>query len=286
MAKIVLTADRLQNLRVALLSATLEAFLASRRWQPGEMVFQGGTSLHLAYRSMRWSEDLDFLVDQSLDLGFLENALRSRMTRLDGLPPGGALSVSKSRDDKSPHTLFVTAGSPNWIGSAHVKLELWKTPTAAMQALSMRVQPLWTEGRALHAPVLHPQELYADKVFALAARPYLKPRDVFDIQFLQSHPEVTREVNAQDLLTRLRIYPGEDAAHWVTKAEQRAATLPGQVEVIRKDLERWLPSFWQPSAADMAQLVTCSVNALNEGAAVMRALLPSHTAHKRSPGPT
>jgi predicted nucleotidyltransferase component of viral defense system len=284
MAKTVLTHDNLQTLRVALLAATLEAYLASRRWQPGEMVFQGGTSLHLAYRSMRWSEDLDFLVDQSLDLGFLENALRSRITRLDGMPAGGVLSVSKSRDDKSPHTLFVTASSPQWIGSAHVKLELWQTPPEAMQALSMRVLPLWTEGRTLHAPVLHPQEIYADKVFALAARPYLKPRDVFDLQFLQAHPEVTRGVNTQDLLTRLRIYPNEEAGQWIEKAEQRAATLPGQTEAIRKDLQRWLPSFWNPSNDDMVQMVECSVNALMDGAAVMRAMQPPGAPPKRALG--
>lgn len=42
--------------------AALEAMMVTRDWQPGELIFHGGTSLHLVHGSPRYSEDLDFMV--------------------------------------------------------------------------------------------------------------------------------------------------------------------------------------------------------------------------------
>lgn len=61
MPKRQISASEAFDLRQALHVATLDALMASRRWEPGDLVFQGGTSLHLAHGSPRFSEDLDFL---------------------------------------------------------------------------------------------------------------------------------------------------------------------------------------------------------------------------------
>lgn len=58
MAKRPMRPEQAFDLRQALHVATLDALLASRRWEPGELLFQGGTSLHLAHGSPRFSEDL------------------------------------------------------------------------------------------------------------------------------------------------------------------------------------------------------------------------------------
>lgn len=98
MPKRPLTATEQFDLRQALHVATLDALMASRRWQPGELVFQGGTSLHLAHGSPRFSEDLDFLVDSTLKLSNIADAvgqrlastsLRSEPTFSAGCPPHG-----------------------------------------------------------------------------------------------------------------------------------------------------------------------------------------------------
>jgi hypothetical protein len=44
-----LTAAEAFDLRQALHVATLDALMASRRWEPGDLAFQGGTSLHLVH---------------------------------------------------------------------------------------------------------------------------------------------------------------------------------------------------------------------------------------------
>jgi hypothetical protein len=79
MAKRQLTASEAFGLRQALHVATLDALMASRRWEPGDLIFQGGTSLHLTHGSPRYSEDLDFLVNSSLKLGAIGDAIQARL---------------------------------------------------------------------------------------------------------------------------------------------------------------------------------------------------------------
>ena len=93
MKKTPMTAAQQFELRQALHVATLDALLASRRWQPGELVFQGGTSLHLAHGSPRFSEDLDFLVHSTLDLTGISAAIEARLAGTPWLPTGTKLTV-------------------------------------------------------------------------------------------------------------------------------------------------------------------------------------------------
>lgn len=72
-----LTAAEAFDLRQALHVATLDALMASRRWEPGDLAFQGGTSLHLVHGSPRFSEDLDFLVNSSLKLNSISAAFEA-----------------------------------------------------------------------------------------------------------------------------------------------------------------------------------------------------------------
>ena len=65
------------DLRQALHVATWDASMAARRWEPGDLVFQGGTCLHLAHGSPRFSEDLDFLINARLKLDSLSEAVQA-----------------------------------------------------------------------------------------------------------------------------------------------------------------------------------------------------------------
>src|SRR5271166_3134283 len=44
----------------------LDALFSSRAWRTDEIAFQGGTSLKLAHGSVRFSEDLDFLLAEEM----------------------------------------------------------------------------------------------------------------------------------------------------------------------------------------------------------------------------
>ena len=173
-----LTPAQAFDLRQALHVATLDALMASRRWEPGELVFQGGTSLHLAYGSPRYSEDLDFLVNSSLNLQFIAAAVQARLEGVSWLVPQGAkLVVSKAKDAPNPHTFVVAIGGPDLIGAVRGEGEAVAGARIDRERGEEHRQPhspgeRCRPGLQTFVPTAELTELYAEKVFALGARPY------------------------------------------------------------------------------------------------------------------
>jgi len=264
--------------------ATLAALMASRRWEPGELAFQGGTCLHLAYGSARFSEDLDFMVRGGLSLKGLSREVQKRLRLPAGLAPDLAVSVTPIKDERNPHSFYVTLSGAHVIGSAKVKIELWQTPASAMQALSIKVSTIASDMGQVFVPALSLNEIFADKVYALGGRERIKPRDVFDLWWLceQGVASPTPEL----LGTRLGIYPAAsgllaDAAQgWMQSAAARLTELQaaGALERVAHDLKRWLPSSWAMDAAVAAPMLACATGQLQRGLELMRKRveLPPH----------
>jgi predicted nucleotidyltransferase component of viral defense system len=275
MTKRHLTLAEAFDLRQALLVATLDALMASRRWEPGDLVFQGGTSLHLAYGSPRYSEDLDFLVNSSLNLQSIAKAVEARLEGASWLVPRGAqLVVSKAKDARNPHTFVVAIGGSNLIGAVRVKVELWRAPESALNAVKIAVSPIRlasgaASGLQTFVPTAELPEIYVDKVFALGARAYLKARDVFDLRWLVLHG-VTGVCTPESLRVRLAIYPGETSVAWLVKAQARREELASSVRPIAEDLKRWLPSSWPVTEVAVQSMVQSAITSLDEGIRVMR----------------
>jgi predicted nucleotidyltransferase component of viral defense system len=269
MAKRQLTATEAFDLRQALHVATLDALMASRRWEPGDLVFQGGTSLHLVHGSPRFSEDLDFLVDATLDLRAIGHAVQARLEGTPWLPADTRLAVSKTRDGHNPLTFVVSVGGPDVIGAVRVKVEMWQTETTVLSAIKAVVAPVKlargpAAGAQTFVPTADLPEIYADKVFALAARPYLKPRDVFDLHWLGTHSGL-RACSVDDLRARLATYPNETPSAWLEKAVARRADLLEAKDAIAADLRRWLPSHWPLNDAATTQMIQTAVHAIEQG---------------------
>lgn len=270
-----LTPAQAFDLRQALHVATLDALMASRRWEPGDLVFQGGTSLHLAYGSPRYSEDLDFLVNSSLNLQSIAKAVQARLEGTSWLVPQGAkLVVSKAKDARNPHTFVVAIGGPELIGAVRVKVELWRAPESTVNAVkttvsSIRLASGAASGLQTFVPTAELPEIYVDKVFALGARPYLKARDVFDLHWLVSHG-VAGVCTPESLRVRLATYPGETAAAWLVKAQARREELASSLGPIEEDLKRWLPSSWPLTGAAVRSMVQSAITSLDEGLRAMR----------------
>lgn len=275
MAKITLTKDYMAELRSALHVATLDALLKSHRWMPGEIAFQGGTCLHLAHGSPRFSEDLDFLVGSGLQLDTIAAGMERRLNVASWLPRGASISVRKpARGDRNPHAFTVVIGGPDVIGSVQVKVELYQTAKANIEPLQLRVSRVaLTTGPAAGAfatvPVVSEQEIFADKVFAVGARPYIKPRDIFDLHWLdQQLPGAT--VSKGDMRIRLATYPNEKAANWIERAAARAEMLSGQADMVMTDLQRWLPASWPLTIENVRDMINVTVRCLNQGVETMR----------------
>jgi predicted nucleotidyltransferase component of viral defense system len=277
MAKRTLSTTEAFDLRQTLQVAVLEALVASRRWAPGDLAFQGGTSLHLVHGSPRFSEDLDFLVKSSLDLSAIGAAVQARIGRSAWIPADAQLSVTKAKEGHNPHAFDVVIGGPSIIGAVRVRLELWQTPASALRALDVKVaQVRLVSGPAAEAqafiPSLSTKEIHADKVFALAARKYLKPRDVFDLHWLRER-EPDLVCSSHDLALRLATYPNETAGAWILKAKARLTQLPGRHAAIARDLARWLPSSWPLRTADVQTMIAAATRSLADGIVQMEAVL-------------
>lgn len=255
--------------------------MASRRWEPGDLIFQGGTSLHLTHGSPRYSEDLDFLVNSSLKLGAIGDAIQARLAGTAWVPTDTGISVSRAKDGRNPHAFVVAIGGPNVIGSVRVKVEFWQTDEKAMAAVKVVVAPVRlasgpAAGMQTFVPTADLSEIFADKVFALAARPYLKPRDVFDLHWLTMHGGI-RACSTDDMRVRLATYPNETPDAWLGKAFDRRQELLTSVAGITRDLKRWLPSVWPLDEANVKAMVATSITALEQGMALMREIAAEHT---------
>ncbi len=292
MAKRTLSAAEAFDLRQALHVSVLEALLASRRWQPGELIFQGGTSLHLAHGSPRFSEDLDFLVKSTLDLRAIGASIQARLGRSPWIPKDARLTVSPSKEGRNPHAFDVSIGSASIIGSVRVRVELWQAPASALLPLAVEVRPVRllsgpAAGAQAFVPAASLREIYVDKVFALAARPYLKARDVFDLHWLagQDNTASTLSCSPADLEVRLATYPSQTPQNWLAQAIARRTELPLKVVSIQRDLKRWLPSTWVLQRAQVEAMVQASVLALDGGIISMQALAAARETHAQTQAP-
>lgn len=271
-------------LRGVLQTATLAALMDSRRWAPGDIAFQGGTSLHLAHGSARFSEDLDFMVCGGLSLKGLSREVQKRLRLPPDIASDLSVSVTPLKDERNPHSFYVTLSGPQVIGSAKVKIELWQTSVTAMHSLALKVSTIASSTGQAFVPTLTLDEIFAAKVYALGARDRIKPRDIFDLWWLREQgvaapgPELLRK--------RLLIYPApsglevDTAQAWLQSAAARLAELqaPSATDRVAQDLKRWLPSSWPVDATLAATMLECAIEQLQSGIDKMRsvATLTSH----------
>jgi len=280
--KRVLSPQEQQRLRELLQASAIAALMDSRRWEPGDLAFQGGTCLHLAHGSARFSEDLDFMVRGGLSLDGLSTAVQRHLQMLPGVPVDMQVTVFAARGGRNPHAFTVTLGGSNVIGTAKVKIELRQTPAAALKSLQVVVKAIAAAtGAQAFVPTLTLGEVLADKVYALGARERFKARDVFDLWWLCDRQPL--ELQAQSLTVRLDIYPGkgevraQTAARWIAMAEARLLSMQTAEAtlMVTKDLIRWLPSSWKMDQAVATDMMAVAVQRLDEGLQIMRRLFPA-----------
>lgn len=277
--KRVLSPQNQLALREVLQTATLAALMDSRRWEPGDIAFQGGTSLHLAHGSARFSEDLDFMVRGGLSLAGLSKQVQKKLRLPPDIPADLSVTVTQGKDQRNPHMFYVTLSGPQVVGSAKVKVELWHAPGVALASLQLIISTVSSPAGQSFVPTLTLGEIFADKVYALGARARIKPRDVFDLWWLCE--KETPHLTAQALHTRLQIYPAasgkavDTAKAWLANAARRLQELraANAAQAISSDLQRWLPSSWPMNEQAAAGMVTLAAAHLETGMALMQSLM-------------
>lgn len=235
----------------------LDSLMAESAWSAGQMAFHGGTSLHLSWRSPRFSEDLDFLIDRQVAdidqvMGRVAKRLEERFVVED---PRFRIEVkNKTRDGDRMPVFHVAIEHEGFHGKSMVKTEFWRVDAAYLAQYPSTFKTPITPGEVV-SRVLHPvpaaelKTAFCDKLTAFATRPFLKWRDVYDIWWIGTQTDAALpmpEVLAQ-FAHNLSAYntpggmPAPDALRRFLDYDR--------AEVIAKadpDLRRWLPpSLWE-----------------------------------------
>lgn len=170
-------------------------------------VFQGGTAIRLVYGGTRFSEDLDFVLRPGrtiagLSLAELLEGLPSFMRREVPFADRSSLREQKAEAMFARYRCRVELESP--VGGLVINLEFSGVPSR-----SPRPHVMHSDTVDVAIVVEDESEILVDKLVALALRPYVKGRDIWDTWFL----------------THERHVAAPEAAEVVAKAADNETTL-------------------------------------------------------------
>lgn len=266
------------------------------------ITFHGGTNLHLSWGSPRYSEDLDFLVSRSFgaEIAALMPKVAKRMQALATAedPQLKIVIEDKTRDPEGLLNFRIKVSSPRVVGQVMAKAEFWQVTPEYLEGFDARfVQP----GRSGEVrsritqplPVATLEAAFADKVVALANRPFLKWRDLFDLWWIAGQADISPQDQIARIEHHATAYRG---THGDTISDGLARFLerdPGEIFTqADPDLRKWLPkSLWEALNPDGVREM---VDNAREIAGAVRALMVTdpatgerapETADDENPGP-
>ncbi|MFA6549438.1 MAG: nucleotidyl transferase AbiEii/AbiGii toxin family protein [Candidatus Margulisiibacteriota bacterium] len=195
------------------------------------LTFQGGTCLRLVYGGVRYSEDLDFVTtadDSQIDR--IINSLTKALARLEPLF-GGKFIIKKQKASPTFFRYRIHSEKENYHDSFFVSVEFARYP-----AYTLSIAPLHTQKELPGLPLTlvraeKPEEILADKLSAIAGRPFCKGRDYFDLWLLKQQGI---KLDADLLKKKLKDYstPPANLARGLELAS---------AESIKNEMERFLP---------------------------------------------
>lgn len=238
-------------------TAFLDALMRADAWKVDQLAFQGGTSLHLSWRSPRFSEDLDFLISREQEdrLGSLIKKIERNISESVMLTnPSLKIEIrSKTRPGSNLLNYQIVVSDPDrYYGSAMVKAEFWKVDQDYLSqyktefVFPMKPGDLVVRS-SLPIPAATLESAYADKLTAFATRPYLKWRDVFDLWWIGRQLPLDPKEMAARFLHHVSAYntindlpPPDALSRFLDLSDDYL------LEKSDPDLRQWLPdALWQ-----------------------------------------
>jgi len=231
----------------------LDSLMADPQIQYQQIAFHGGTSLHFSWRSPRLSEDLDFLIARSAaDLGtIVELAGQKVAEAFRSEDPQFTVEIQdRTRHEERMIYYDLRVAHEAYVGKALIKVEFWRVSPEylAQYPVELRspIQPGQMVSRISNpVPAATLEAAYCDKLTALATRPYLKWRDIYDLWWIGTQTDARLEVSSvtRQFLHNVSAYrtiDGLSPAQALRKFLENDPT-----EVLKKadpDLRRWLPT--------------------------------------------
>jgi predicted nucleotidyltransferase component of viral defense system len=230
----------------------LDALMADPQIQYEQIAFRGGTSLHFSWRSPRLSEDLDFLIARSAtDLGtIVELAGQKAAEAFRSEDPQFTIEIlDRTRHEERMISYDLRVAHEAYLGKALIKVEFWRVSPEylAQYPVELRspIQPGEMVSRISNpVPAATLETAYCDKLTALATRPYLKWRDIYDLWWIGTQTDARLDLSSvtRQFLHNVSAYQTIDGL----SPAQALRKFLGQdpTEVLKKadpDLRRWLP---------------------------------------------
>ena len=199
------------------------------------IVFQGGTALRLFHGNIRFSEDIDLVLKEEKKDYTLEDHLSTIKRFTENSFPfleNVSIKVQKQTPEIQRYVLKTQSDISEQRLRVHIELA--------------RIPSYQNRPRILHYPPLHPvlrvedpEEILADKVTALALRPYLKGRDLWDIYYLS----IERDISIPWGLVYRKVLDYESTkSEYIEKMEKTVLEIKLQGEkILKNELERFLP---------------------------------------------
>jgi len=199
--------------------------------QSTQLTFQGGTCLRLVYGGARYSEDLDFVTTADKEeIQQMVDALSRALVRLEPLF-GGKFIIKKQKESLSFYRFRIHDERADRHESYFVSVEF-----ACYPAYTLNVAPLRPQKELPGLPLTLVraetlEEILADKLGAIAGRPFCKGRDYFDLWMLK---QKGIKLDPQLLKNKLNDYgtPLENLSRGLNLAS---------TENIKNEMERFLP---------------------------------------------
>ena len=238
----------------------LEALMSQTDWSLKDIAFHGGTSLRFSWKSIRFSEDLDFLLSKSVEgldriAKKIEAAVGEMARRVDA---NFVIEMKdKTKDEDRMAVYLLSVSHPGYIGKAKIKAEFWRTAPAYLQKYptELRTPHVLASTFDLNAlttsavPAATLETAYADKLVAFATRPFVKWRDLYDLWWIGTQTPAKLEMDSlcDQFLHNATAYntlqglPPEDALALFLQKDK--AELLAQAD---PDLRNWLPeNIWK-----------------------------------------
>lgn len=262
--------------RIAFLHlATLDALSVETARKHASLAFAGGTALHLAWGSPRWSEDLDFITADVAALPDLMQAVHRRVAdaliaeyglRADLFVSDGTLSGRKAERGR-PLIWELRVQVPRPQTKPVVKVEFMPVPAGVLTHAGVTGRRL--EDKALPTTSVVLPTVALDFVFGaklhavggrLGARGRIKVRDVFDLAWIgatfgRPGGELDRQKAYQSAIEQAALYPDRPGCEEAAPMA-RAALAVADRDAVASELRKFVPARFATNEAVAEMLRT------------------------------
>lgn len=153
------------------------------------LVFQGGTSLRLCYNNDRYSEDLDFVIHKDREfnkefMDYFKSIFTEKISKKYNLQ---AEITDPKKDERVVQRWNAKVFLPNNHKKTKINIEIAKIPSHSNHFKPIKNDYDKLINKRIFVQVETLEEILADKILALSQRPYLKFRDLWDIEWLKNN---------------------------------------------------------------------------------------------------